>query len=711
MATSKVTTAKPDNPSNPSRRAIPVIPVVPAIPLSYQQRSVNKSTPSAVVEPAPILNGHHDTTDGNPIPDEHASEAVSRGTDTPSPAPGEQQSVASSAVLTPPTVVSGGHTRGIALLPSPISPILSQMNSQLLDASLTDAALADANLASLTIGQSKGPMNPTPDLPPTTGQAPELPLPAPQPVMVNRPAFHQPQPSNSSLISNPFQQPNGSSIPYPNHPAAFIQYYQQHSYLPAPLGPVPTPYDSWTPSMSHGPPTPHSFQGSQSSVPMEEQQAYQRFNGHNGYTAEGHPPPGLDVPFIPEPSYADWLREVAHDMSFHDCEIEVQFTPSPEFCDHPAYAQQTFSRMFPGHRVIFSRSPALRDAIIRANGVVRLGKIADEYVRPDVFRHALGTLYAYELDHMPFPTNLPYRDPRDEFKTALSYIATAHYLRLNRIAMQAAHRAALLLDWGTIEAAVRFVALNEAYSTPSSDPGVLYITKAVVEWLGQNFPVNFTIDISPGDFGFRRLPLSTMPPLLPSFKTISTPSIVNGSSPEAHSRQPFNSQVQMPREMRVTSNHRLSQISFGEITPSDIAPPSPSLFPNTGFSQTRPISCPKTHIMSKILLHLPFNLLKAVLEHPLLAQPAGGYKPLARYAMVTMVIDAREAMRKYVVDPANTDFRKYQDALESATKDMVIRTRDDFWVNTMGFKEEVFSGDIPFLIRRWSKNPTDGVNA
>ncbi|KAK3991526.1 hypothetical protein QBC44DRAFT_236780 [Cladorrhinum sp. PSN332] len=711
MAPSNGAIAKPDN---PPRRTVPIFPVVPAIPLSYTQRPVKKQTPAA----PPTVNG-------NPIAAEHTSTAASRDTNTLSPAPAstlapatnspdEQQSVASSSVFTPPTVVSGGHTRGISLSPSSV-PI--QMDSQMsLDASVTDPATLNIDLTSLSGPQSKGPINPTFDHPPATGQAPELPLPAPQPVMASRPAFHQAHTSNGSLVSGPFQQPNGNSVPFHNHPGAAMQYQQQQGYLPPQLGPlVSSSFDNWNPNRishpnPHGPPTPHSFQGSQSSVPVEDQSypQYPAMNGQNGYAAEPYrvPPPGLDAPFVPDQAYVDWLREAAYDNSFHDCHIDVQFTPSPEFYDHPAYAQQAFTSMLPGHRLIFSRSPTLKDAIktqfVHAGGVIRLGKIADEYVRPDVFRHALGTLYAYELDNIPFPSHLTYRDHRDEFKTALSYIATARYLRLEGVEMQAAHRASLLLDWVTIEAAVRFVALNEAYSARAPEAGILFITKTVVEWLAQNFPLNFAIDINAGDAGFRRLPLHRLPS-----QNVPTPAIVNGSSAEAHSRQSSKSQVQMPRDLRVSSNPRLSQISFGEITSLEITPPSPSLFPNTGYSQARTVSCPKAHTLSKVLLHLPFKLLKAVLEHPLLAQPLGGYNSADRHAMVTMVIAAREAMRTYVVDKANTEFRPYQALLEPASKDMVIRTREDFWVSTMGFKEEVFSGDIPFLVRKWTGENSD----
>ncbi|KAK4162836.1 hypothetical protein QBC43DRAFT_290646 [Cladorrhinum sp. PSN259] len=695
-------------PNNLPRRSVPVFPVIPAIPLSYPQRPVKKQTPAAppvvatsdqkAVQQTPvpnIPNGHRETPNGNPL--------SSRDAETPSPSSAsipalpinsaDEQSVTSSSVFTPPTVISGGHTR---------------------DVSVTDPAPPNVDLASLASPQS----NPTSDYPPTTGPAPELPLSAPQPVMVTRPAFHQAHPSNGSMVSGPSQQPNGSFHPIPNHPGPAMQYNQHQGFRPPQLGPlVPSSsFDNWSPTRinhpnHHGPPTPHSFQDSQSSVPAEEQaySQYPAINGQNGYAVEPYrmPPPGLiSTTMANGQNVVDWLREAAYDSSFHDCSIEVSFTPSQEFFDHLGYSQLAFVSTLHGHRLVFSRSSTLKETMraqfVQAGGVVRLGKIADEYVRPDVFRHALGTLYAYELDNMPFPSDLTYRDHRDEFKTALSYIATARYLRLAKVEMQAAERASLLLDWGTIEAAVRFVALNEAYSSRSPEAGVLHITKAVVEWLAQSFPLNFAIDMNAGDAGFRRLPLHQLPP-----QNVPAPTIVNGTSAEAHSRQSSRSQVQMPRDLRVSSNPRLSQISFGEITSAENAPPSPSLFPNTGYSQPRHVPCPKSHTLSKILLHLPFKLLKAVLEHPLLAQPLGLYNTVDRFAMVSRVIAAREAMRTYVVDKANSEFRSYQTLLESASKDVVIRTQEDFWVNTMGFKEEVFQGDIPFLVRKWTAEQSE----
>ena len=690
---------------NPPRRTAPVFPVVPAIPLTYTQRPVKKQTPAPPVvassvqntaQEAPdpsIPNGHHERQKADPMGPEHTSAGEGRDTNTPSPVPPSNsdsvQSATSSAVLTPPTVVSGGHAEGS--IPHPSALPLSQ--SSFRDAPRVAQTNSPTSLntvsAAPTPHQAPGPSNPISEYPPVLGPAPGLPLPAPQPFVPNRPAFHQVHPSNGGVVSgvfpesneHPFQHPNhfraAAHHQYPGHPAAFDNFSMSHINH----------------SNHHGPPTPHSFQGSQSSAQAEEQ-SYSRhpaMNARSSYPAQrmAPPPPEINYPFQQEETM-DFLRQQYHDDALRDCYLSVQFVANKDFWDHPEYSRLDFSLNFPGHRLMFARSPLLMGVMKQQGMKERIQlRVSDEYVRPDVFRYVLDTLYGWYWLDRPFPSGLPYRDPRDEFKTALSYISTARYLRLGSLEVAAAHRASMLLDWATIETAARFISESVIFSAPAASSGSMVFINAVVGWLARNFPSNFVIDINAGNSGFPRLPPSLSSPLRKG---------------EAHSRQPSKAKVQMPRDSRIPSNPRLSLISFGEIPSFEDQPSLPSLFPNTGYSQA---PRPEHTILSRILLNLPFEILKVVVEHPYLAELQGEYARDQRLAMVTKIIEAREALRSRAVDKTNEQLELFHKRLETASKDAEVLTKEDHWVNTMGFKEEVFSGDIPFLVRTWTVGQSD----
>lgn len=690
---------------NPPRRTAPVFPVVPVIPLTYTQRPVKKQTPAPPVvassventaqkalDPS-IPNGHHERQNGDPVGCEQTSAGEGRDTNTPSPVPPSNsdsvQSAISSAVLTPPTVVSGGHAEGT--IPRPSALPLSRLNFRdaLRVAQINSPTSLDTISAAPTPLQALGPSNPISEYPPVVGPAPGLPLPAPQPFVPNRAAFHQVHPSNGGLVSGGFHESNEHSFQHPNQfRAAAHHQFQGH----------PAAFDGFTMahinhSNHHGPPTPHSFQGSQSSAQAEEQ-SYSRYppmNAHSSYPAQrmAPPPPEINYPFQQEETM-DFLRQQYHDDALRDCYLSVQFAANKDFWDHPEYSRLDFSPKFPGHRLMFARSPLLLGTM-KQQGMkecIQL-KLSNEYVRPDVFRYVLDTLYGWYWLDRPFPSDLPYRDPRDEFKTALGYISTARYLRLGSLEVAAAHRASMLLDWGTIETAARFISESAIFSAPAANSGSVVFINAVVGWLARNFLSNFVIDINAGHFGFPRLPEPSPSPL---------------PKAEADSRQPSKAQVQMPRDSRIPSNPRLSQISFGEIASVENQQSFPSLFPNTGHSQVPRL---EHTILSRILLHLPFEILKVVVEHPYLAELQGEYTRDQRLAMVTKIIEARESLRLRAVDKTSERLQPFHKRLETASKDREVLSKEDYWVNTMGFKEEVFSGDIPFLVRTWTVGQSD----
>lgn len=565
-----------------------------------------------------------------------------------------------------------------------------------------------------------GPMGAAPGPGPGPGPGPDAPLPAGHPALVHRPAYHQPHLSNGSMVFGAFHDSNASSpaprsgslfpppgfLPYP--PPAVDLY--GHPILVSPVQAI----NGFLPNLVNhsGSSMPHSFQGSQSSLQVEDHgfPAYHAVNGHGHPAGPVPPPPPMNGnvfrnPGLP-PMYQDlhdqqdtiaFLRHGLMDKTFADCTLEVRFADINEFQDHPAYHPNLKSLRMPAHRFILSRSPVLADLMKAQNtvpgGVVFLD-IKDEWMRSDTFWYSLRGLYGWSFHEGVLHTELPHRDARDDMKNALSYVATAHYLQLPWIFPVAIHQVTRLLHWNTIELAIKFVSKMAALSSHRDGAAVPELFDQVLGWLIQNFPVDFVLDVNVGDCGFSRLPTTLTAP-----KADKGAAIANGTSCGSHSRQPSKNQTQLPRHSRLSSNIRLSQIKFGDMSPTKDAD-----------APRAPNSTDK--ILSRIVLNLPFELLKRVLEHPNLGKLTGEFDNDSRHAIFTAIIAEREARRlRALSEKGDAQLRILQERLEGASAPVAVAHMDDFWVNSMGFREEVFIGDQPYLVHTWSQGPPSSASA
>jgi hypothetical protein len=416
-----------------------------------------------------------------------------------------------------------------------------------------------------------------------------------------------------------------------------------------------------------------------------------------------------------------FLRHGISDETFSDCVLEVRFPDTPDFQDHPNYRQLHRVLRTHGHRFIFSRSPLLAGAMktqrTMPGGVISL-ELLDEHIRSDVFWYSLRTLYGWSLADGILPTELRLRDAKDDLKTALSYIATARYLQLPWVHSIAVHRASRLLLWNTIETAVSFVSKVVTLSPRNDGFGVLELLDQVLAFIVHNFPADFVLDTSAGDLAFPRLP--------PSNSTQRNPDAPVIAQSGGHSRQPSKNQTQMPRHPRVSSNLRLSQIKFGDISLSSNghAPPgsaADNTAPPPSSLGTRAPPTQNDTVLSRILLNLPFELLKQILEHPHLAKLSGGdLAPAARQAVIAEIVAEREARRLRALertdeggeDDGSLLLRVCQERVESAAAPLaVVASVEEYWVNNLGFKEEVFPGDVPYLVHTWARAPSSGVSS
>lgn len=557
--------------------------------------------------------------------------------------------------------------------------------------------------------------------------------------MVNRPAFHQSHASNGSLIFGQLHDSNASS-PAPPHsgngfppppPPGIMPYPQGTRPVPAvdgygrPLIVSPT-IDGYPPSIvSHpGPPTPHSFQGSQSSIPADEASfsSFHSLNGggQSGYPAEpithassGH---GLGVnihmnnaPHLTgHPPYQNvreqeellgFLRHgaVAND-AFSDCVLEVRFPNSPQFSDHPEYRRMQPIFRAPAHRFVLSRSPLfaglMKSTGTPANGMLYLD-VRDEYMRPDVFGHVFRSLYGWAFGDggAPFYSDLQPRHIRDDMKTSLSYVATTRYLKLGAMYAAAIQRASHLLCWETIEPLVAFVVPIAAVFEKHGELNASELLEEIIGFIVNQFPRDFVLDVNALDTGFTRLPATGPLPRNPN-----APPIAHSTPAGSHSRQSSTSQAHV--QQRAPANARLSHIRFGDMSPED----------RTGTGSPSPTESVRSHrqptlnetILSRILLNLPFELLKRIFEHHHLTKRSGDDGNAALQKLMNEIVAEREARRLASLKPSNKQLEVLHQALNKAARPLTVELLGDFLVNNMGFKEEVFLGDGPYLGRTWT---------
>ncbi|KAL2144021.1 hypothetical protein VTI28DRAFT_9703 [Corynascus sepedonium] len=695
-------------------------PIVPVLPLNYPQRPINKQLSA----PAVVSSSPNKAPNGVRPAEQKPVSHVPRKSQEQQLNGNSTESLSSAkvpAVTTPATASALDGAKA-----DPAGTATSDDNDK--DTPTISSTVPDRRNLSPTRHRPPGIANPAVEPMSTSGPVPEGPIMAPHSAYMNRPAFHQPHPSNGSLVFNAFHDSNASSpAPRPGGGGGFAPPPGLVPYPPPPVDGYGRPMlvspavDGFPPNpINHaGPATPHSFHGSQSSVQAEDHgfSHYPAVNGtprrppasagqgampplgmNPAMNGTGHPGPGSISAFqgIRDQDEAlSFLRHGISDNTFNDCMLEVRFTDSPEFQDHPGYRQLHRVLRTPGHRFVLSRSPMLA-GVMKAQGTAPGGVIFleanDEYMRSDIFWYSLRTLYGWSLADGILPTELHLRDAKDDLKTALSYIATARYLQLPWVHSVAVHRASRLIYWNTIELAVKFVSQIGAITPRNDGFGVSELQEQVLSFIAHNFPSDFSLDVNAGDYGFPRFPASSSTPRNPN-----APQIANGTSGGIHSRQPSTTQAQMPRNPRVSSNLRLSQIKFGDISPSKNGQSPRALTPNDS-------------LFSRIVLNLPFELLKPILEHPHLGKLSGELSPAARQSIITDIIVERELRRQRALESADPQLRVYQERVENATGPLVVASVDDFWTNNMGFKEEVFPGDLPYLVHTWSQPTSSNVS-
>jgi hypothetical protein len=512
---------------------------------------------------------------------------------------------------------------------------------------------AHPSAGSVMFGGYEESNNSSPAPPPSAGNAP--PYSFQQPIQAGR---HGPHPSNgghSQHMSNGYSPMGPPPGYYPRQDSFMNQGPNTENFArrqmisfgpPDGYSPSATPLGYETQRLAtYDPTTPHSFHGSQSSAPNEQENPafYSQYptavitNGSNGHIE--------DVRLLQQPrpkprsgSQALTAANANPNFSGHGMApppmvdhldglvnyIQAQFADS-ELADYTLELRYSDDRAepvrIPGHGLIFARSPTLK-SLMKAQSQVNNGdgltgkslliESDDRFLRSDGFWMALQRLYggplldmgAAAMQQLPRTSQQPHPMPgaaADRCDLGLGYAAAGHILQIPPVVNRGAEITSHFVNWDTIEKALDF-ALDGgvdsqwtygAQPDQIKSPAVNLIIYGALNFVVSAFPPNFELDTSVGE------------------------PMTNCRLPAVAEDRP--------------SNSRLSFIKFGDHPSED------SVKSESGTSITT--------TLSKVLLNLPFHLLKYVLESPRLGNVDGWASTNLRQKVMHNVIEEREKRR------------------------------------------------------------------
>ncbi|KAF4968837.1 hypothetical protein FSARC_3866 [Fusarium sarcochroum] len=572
-----------------------------------------------------------------------------------------------------------------------------------------------------------------------------------RPPMPNGPVMHQPHPSNSSIHFGAFHDSTSSSpaplsggiapppgMPGPDGRPPYMAPGANGFPPMMPYGadhvPVTTfdnygrptmaygPPDSFSPFANNfGPPTPHSYHDSQASGHPDDVSVYSQFpsapvrNGVSG-PGDGTQSPNHPGRMFGGPEYPRMMPNAGpppHMMSpMDDAEglvghFQQQFG-SPELADCVLELRYVDERAppvrIPGHRILFSRSAELVTAmskqISRPNpNVPSLPTVVLEtkskWIRSDSFYIAVQRLYGLPLFTIPPPpaglkqgaaTDAGTLMERLEF--ALSYAASGHLLRWDPVTRRGCEIAMQLLNWQTVEKVLEF-ALEDHRDEGSYDvfkygDGSRAILNETVSFIVNNLHPGFKIDTSVTDPpNYARLPPQTALTSNATNRKLSPPPIARGTS------------VHLGKGRR---SQQISGIQFGDLSLTDgkVSPASDA----SGASQQQ--RTPLHAILSRVLLNLPFDTLKSLLESATSNKANGWPNAELAYRVVKDTVSERERRRLHIVELVKTrQFPEWEVVWQQLSKPEPRYV--GLW-SALAWQEEVLPfgpSDSPALGRTW----------
>jgi hypothetical protein len=557
----------------------------------------------------------------------------------------------------------------------------------------------------------------------------------PRPLLPNGPPLHQSHHSNGSVHFGAFHGSTSSS-PAPLSggiapPPGMLAHNGQLPYMPPgtngfshmmPYRPehvtVTTTDNFGRPTMAYAPLEPfppHSYHDSQTSGLPDDFGGYNHFaspvpNGVSGpgedsqspnYAGRmfgGHdypqmmPNTGPPPPMMPEMDDAEGLIDHFQRQfsmpEFADCSLELQFKKR---------RIQPFR--IPGHRIVLSRSPELAGAMLQglsqpSNGTqlpILLVETESKWIQPDPFYHAIQRLYGLPLLN-PASVNMNQGTTVDagllteRFDFALGYAASGHFLRYDAVTRHGCRLAMELLDMQTVEKALEF-ALEGHRDEGTHDVfnygvGSRVILGGIVSFIVNNIHHTFKLDTSVTDpLHYARLPAQATLASNTNRK-LSPPPIARGTSVHLKGRR----------------SQQISGIQFGDLssTESVMSPGSDA----SGSSQPQRTSLHA--ILSRILLNLPFETLKLLLESVNRNRNAWPNAE-AVFRAVKDTVTERERRRLQIVEMVKNREIPQWEVVSNHLSSPEPRNYIGPW-GALGWQEEVvaFASQSPALSRTWT---------
>ncbi|ORY63836.1 uncharacterized protein BCR38DRAFT_201069 [Pseudomassariella vexata] len=523
--------------------------------------------------------------------------------------------------------------------------------------------------------------------------------------------FMPPAPMNARINGHAHTDSNGT-IPTPFRsdmfPATSMDGYGQIP-APVPTPQMPMPFDGYPPNMSrHGPPTPHSYHGSHASGERGES-GHANFPPSNGqhYPGHGHQPSQMNnfQPFMNPQHFARRPSLLDDELMDSISYLQGQFD-SAELADstlelHYVDGSHPPARLR-GHKLMFARSPFLRDCIIhmRSHGLDKIDNaimvnVYDSYIRSDAWYMAVQRLYLHPLLTDPRAANGTggmdlAGDNMDQFKFCLAYAAAGHVLLMKDVLVRGLQIASNMINWNTIEEGMAFVwdGARGRYADHIDQDGdemvdiefhygpeVRWFMACMSNWLINSFPPDFELDTSVVNTS-KMVRFPPIPASNPSPDEKMAPAIARGTSVRHKAGKPI----------------RLSSIKFGDL---------PTAFPEDDSAPPRErAKCSPQ--LSRILLNLPFDDMRYVLTSE--SNGISGWNTAQdRYHAVTGVVAEREARRLRAVEAIRQgrvpDYKEIQHRLSSPRRHAIV----DSW-DLLNWQEEVVQpsgAGVPRVVRTW----------
>lgn len=537
---------------------------------------------------------------------------------------------------------------------------------------------------------------------------------------LNQSRMHQQTLSNGSLIFGGFHGSNASS-PAPHSGGAFPPPVPMtNEQMPGnaagafgrPMVSTAAPVDGYGPvPVNHGPLTPRSIHGSQSSRNGEEFLGRLPVNGHSTleFGRPGPPPGGARGPFPPNSQppftppgfdvdeamgFVNHISQMFARPEFADCEV-VLVMPERLTATNSQYPGKLNGPLrLPAHRLVLAHHPMLgsimQEQALQSDGSreVRI-TCEDPFLRADALWRAIKYVYGYR--YVPLPRDIEKEPDFERFHFALGCAAAGALLDLPPIAISGVREASKLVSWDTLEKGLEF-ALTDALINVDHvrdvqhpllqfrykyGPSVGELVEKIMMFLIMHFPSNFTLDTTVQDSGYVRLPGLPALPAAPAGPQGPSRPEVSHYNPAGHNASRMSS-----------INIRFGDMDLGEAN---------GRYPSPHSQQ------PGGHhaALSRILLNLPFEMLKSLLESNGLGGVPGWQTIQDRQRVMSDVVAEREARRLRLVRELTTG--RYPGPVPGGS----LRSKEPQllkgpWNNVCWKEECVPEAEVPMMVRTWA---------